>query len=115
MPVVTLGSRESRDIVKAVLCGSSLFGTICGRENLSTRVGERGATIRPLGKFLDGWKRYKSGWMDCGGVPGPADHKGHLLDSDIFGGDDEVAFVLTIGGVEDHDEFSPSCYPQVIR
>ena len=50
-------------MVKAVLCGSSLFGTICGRENLSTRVGERGATIRPLGKFLDWWKSYKRGWV----------------------------------------------------
>ena len=112
--MVTLGSRESRDTVKAVLCGSSLFGTICGSENLSTRVGERGATIRPLGKFLDGWKSHKLGRTGCGGVPSPADHKGHLFNSDIFGGDDEVAFVLTIGRVEDYDKFSLSCYPQVV-
>lgn len=34
-----------------------------------------------------------------------SDHKGHLFGYDIFGGDDEVAFVLTVCGVEDDYEF----------
>lgn len=38
--------------------------------------------------------------------PGVSDHKGHFLGCDGFGGDDEVAFVLAICGVEDDDEFS---------
>lgn len=42
-------------------------------------------------------------------LPGPSDHEGHFLGGDILRGDDEVAFVFTISGVEDHDELSSSC------
>lgn len=42
------GSRESREMVNAVEWGSWLLMTICGRENLLIRAGERGAHINPL-------------------------------------------------------------------
>ena len=34
------------------------------------------------------------------------DHKGHFLGGDVFGGDDEVAFIFAGDGVEDYDEFA---------
>ena len=39
-------------------------------------------------------------------LPCMPDHKGHFLRRDIFGCDDEVAFVFAVGGVEDDDEFA---------
>ena len=37
------------------------------------------------------------------------DHERHLLRRDGLGGDDEVAFILAVLGVEDDDEFSVAC------
>lgn len=37
-----------------------------------------------------------------------ADHEGHLLGRNVFCGDDEIAFVLTVHRIEDDDEFSIS-------
>ena len=34
------------------------------------------------------------------------EHEVHLLGSDLLGGDDEIAFVLTVFVVDDDDEFS---------
>lgn len=47
------GSRESREMVNAVEWGSWLLMTICGREYLLIRVGERGAHINPLRQELN--------------------------------------------------------------
>ncbi len=38
--------------------------------------------------------------------PGVPDHKGHLLRCDHFGGDDKVAFIFAVGGVQDDNKFS---------
>ena len=40
------------------------------------------------------------------GEPCVSDHKGHFLRRDVFGCDDEVAFVFARGGVEDDDELA---------
>lgn len=52
---------------------------------------------------------YDHGEMRGRRLPGPSDHEGHFFGGDILRGDDEVAFVLAAGGIEDHDEFSSSC------
>lgn len=44
-----------------------------------------------------------------GKEPGVSDHKGHFFGCDGFSRDDEVAFVLAVGGIEDDDEFSIAC------
>ena len=41
-------------------------------------------------------------------LPRMPDHEGHLLCGDIFSSNDEVAFILTVCGVQDNDEFTPS-------
>jgi hypothetical protein len=38
--------------------------------------------------------------------PGVPDHKGHLLRGDHFGGDDKVAFIFAVSGVQDDNKFS---------
>ena len=43
---------------------------------------------------------------EAGGVP---HHPGHLLGSDILGGDDEVGFVFAAGVVEHKDKFTAAC------
>jgi hypothetical protein len=49
---------------------------------------------------------------------GVADHEGHFLGADVLGGDDEVAFVLAGGVVQDDDELAISwawCQWVVVR
>ena len=46
----------------------------------------------------------KGGWKGNG--PCVSDHEGHFLGRDIFGRDDEVAFVFAVRRVEDYDEFA---------
>lgn len=68
-----------------------------------------GAQIKPLRdvfvsvSYADGIVLGGKVW-----VPGVAYHEAHLLRRDILGGDDEVALVFAVLGVEDDDEFASS-------
>lgn len=100
-------------MVKAVLCGSSFVGTICGRENLSTRRGDNGATIRPLCDPPVNKKKKTSLYSkQVGGeIPRPPNHKRHLFRRDIFRSDDQVPLVLAVCRIEYNDEFPSTCPP----
>jgi len=116
MPVVTVGSRASTEMVKAVAWGSWLFTTICGSANLEMRVGESGVQIRPLQKVQSAFAlRWRGSggtgkWGNGGGteggyfVPGVANHKRHLFGCKILSCYQQVAFIFTVGRVEDYDE-----------
>lgn len=43
-----------------------------------------------------------------------ADHPGHLLGCDIFGGDDEITFVFARGVVEDEEELAALCKTDIV-
>ena len=95
------------------------------------RSGGRGVQMRPLeerrvsrlagcGGVVVEWGGWGNGWSGLlkereyapalvkkgGGVPGVPYHEGHLFCGDLFGRDDEVAFVFAFGGVKDDDEIA---------
>lgn len=51
----------------------------------------------------------EKGVSSVGGLPGMADHEGHLFSCDVLGSANEVAFVLAVGGVENDDKLAIFC------